>query len=157
MLGGIPYPRGRNSFGIPFPTSSPFMGGAYGPSSLNMPSPLNHNPFSNPRFPFLVILDFPDLSWLTNEPILHNTSWPSIPMKIPSDIPKFDGKPREDPTTHITTYHLWCVYNSMLDGRIQLHLFLCTLNCTTSNWFIELPTTSYQSYNALAMEFLIHF
>ena len=73
--------------------------------------------------PFLAILDISDLYKLKNDPIYHNLLWLPIPHKIPTDIPKFEGKQGEDPGTHITTYHLWCVTNSMVDDSIRLCVF----------------------------------
>ena len=58
------------------------------------------------NFPFLATLDIPDLYKLTNDPIYHNLQWLLILHKIPTDIPKFDGKQGEDPGTHVTTYRL---------------------------------------------------
>jgi hypothetical protein len=29
-----------------------------------------------------------------------------MPAKLPSDIPKFDGKPGEDPKNHVMNFHL---------------------------------------------------
>ena len=79
------------------------------------------------KSPFLATLNLPDLSCLTNDPILHLPHWPAIPTKLPSDIPKFDGRPGEDPSTHVITFHLWCSSNSLVDDLIKLHLFQCTL------------------------------
>ena len=81
------------------------------------------NPFSLSKLPFLDTLEFLNLSKLTNDPIQNHFTWPLVPMKIPTDIPKFDGKTGEDPTNHITTYHLWCVSNSFLDDSIKFILF----------------------------------
>lgn len=102
-------------------------------------------------------LDLPDLTKLTNDPILHHPTWPSIPIKIPIDITKFEGKKGVDPTNHITTYYLWCVSNSMFDDSIKLRLFPRTLIDNASKWFIELPTTSFSDFSILAMAFLTHF
>ena len=100
-----------------------YMGGPYGPSGLNAMLPLNQNLFANTQFPFLVTLEFLDLTKLMNDPNLHHLAWPLVPVKIPIDIPMFDGKTSEDPTSHITTYHFCCVSNSMLDDSIKLQLF----------------------------------
>jgi hypothetical protein len=45
-----------------------------------------------PRLPFLETLHFPDLSKLMNDLIHHDPSWPVVPTKLPSDIPKLKGK-----------------------------------------------------------------
>ena len=133
------------------------MGGAYGPSGLNIPLPLDQNPFFNMQFIFLATLELPNLSRLTNDPIQHNPSWSTIPVNTPTDIPELDGKTGKDLTTNITMYHPWCLSNSLLDDSICLHLFPCTLIGNASKWFIELKTTSFNNFNALAMAFLTHF
>ena len=96
------------------------------------------NPFAPTNLPFLATLELPDLSKLTNDPIRHHPAWPPVLVKIPTDIPKFDGKIGEDPANHITTYHLWCVSNSFLDDSIKLRLFPRTLTGNATKWFIEL-------------------
>ena len=65
----------------------------------------------NPQLPFLATLELPDVSKLTNDPILHNPYWPPIPTKIHGDCPKFEVKSGEDPQAHVMTYHLWCSSN----------------------------------------------
>ena len=114
------------------------MGGGYYPTGQghgvyrNQPYPNHsyqgawHRP-SQPILPFLVTLNLPDLSRLKNDPIFHNPAWPAVPTKIPSDIPKFEGKDGEDPGEHVTTFHLWCSSNSLHDDSIHLRLFQCTL------------------------------
>jgi hypothetical protein len=97
------------------------------------------------------------LSRLTNDPILHSPYWPVIPAKLPSDIPKFDGKPGEDPNNHVMTFHLWCSSNSLMDDSICLRLFQCTLTGSATKWYIKLPRGSFQDFNSLAMSFLMHF
>ena len=92
-----------------------------------------------------------------NDPIHHDPSWPAIPIKMPSDMPKFDGKPGEDPKNHVMTFHLWCSSNSLMDGSICLHLFQRTLTGIAAKWYIELPKHSFLDFNALAMAFLTHF
>ena len=61
---------------------------------------------AQPRLPFLVTLSFLDLSRLTNDPVSHDPTWPTVPPKLPLDIPKFEGKTGEDPSEHVTTLHL---------------------------------------------------
>ena len=86
-----------------------YPGMPYGGSGMNVNQ--NHftqstqNPFSPTKLPFLATLELPDLSKLTNDPIWHHFSWTPVLVKILTDIPKFDGKTREDPANHITTYH----------------------------------------------------
>ena len=109
------------------------------------------------KLPFLVTLELPNLSKLTNDPIRHHFAWPPIPVKIPMDIPKFDGKTGEDPTKHITTYHLRCIFNSFLDDFIRLRLFTRGLIGNAAKWFIELSSASFFDFQSLAIAFLTHF
>ena len=67
----------------------------------------------HPRLPFLVMLNLPDLSGLMNDPVAHDPTWSAVPTKLPSDIPKFEGKPGEDLSEHVTMFHLWCSSNSL--------------------------------------------
>ena len=41
-----------------------------------------------------------------NDPLRHNVACPPVPIKFPSDIPRFEGKVREDPGAQISTFHL---------------------------------------------------
>ena len=65
------------------------------------------NPPLPPPMPYLASLIIHDLSKLTNDPILHDPTWPNVPTKLPSDIPKFEGKVGEDLANHMMTFHLW--------------------------------------------------
>jgi hypothetical protein len=112
---------------------------------------------SQPRLPFLAMLNLPDLSKLMNDPVSHDPTWPPVPTKLPSDIPKFEGKNGEDPGEHVTTFHLWCSSNSLNHDSIRLRLFQCTLIGVASQWYIELPRGTYGSFNQLVMAFLNHF
>ena len=94
---------------------------------------------SNHQLPFLATLDLPKLFKLINDPIQHNSSWPLIPVKLPSDISKFNGKQGDDPKNHVMTFHLWCSSNSLMDDSIRLRLFQRTLTSTATKWYIELP------------------
>jgi hypothetical protein len=73
-----------------------------------------------PKLPFLATLHLSDLRRLLNDPICHDPHWPPMPTKLPSDIPKFEAKPNEDPGDHVTTFHLWCSSNSLKDDSVQL-------------------------------------
>ena len=75
----------------------------------------------------------------------------------PVDVPKLNGKTGKYPTSHITTYHLWCVSNSMLDDSIRLRLFHRTLTRNATIWLTKLPTTYFNDFNVLDMAFLTHF
>jgi hypothetical protein len=79
-----------------------------------------------------------------------------MPMKFTSDIPKFEGKPNEDPGDHVTMFHLWCLSNSLRDDSIQLCLFQCTLIRSASKWYIGLDRSRYSCFIELEMVFLNH-
>jgi hypothetical protein len=110
-----------------------------------------------PRLPFLATLNLPDLSKLMNDPVRHDPSWLPIPTKLPSDIPKFEGKTSEDPDDHVTTFHLWCSSNSLNDNSIRLRLFQCTLMGVAAKWYIELPGGTYGNFNQMVLVFLNYF
>jgi hypothetical protein len=80
-----------------------------------------------------------------------------MPMKFPSDIPKFEAKPNEDPGDHVTTFHLWCSSNSLKDDSVQLQLFQRTLIGSAAKWYIKLDRSRYSSFGELVMAFLNHF
>jgi hypothetical protein len=105
------------------PTSS--QGGSTNPPSPHQGSGSQHtmagaNPPPPLQMPYLDSLNIPDLTKLTNDPILHDATWPAMPTKLPSDIPKFEGKAGDDPTNHVMTFHLWCSSNSIMDDSIRL-------------------------------------
>jgi hypothetical protein len=143
-----PNMRGPTSYNYPH---NPVLG------PTGVPLPHQHYPQVNRQLPFLATLDLPDLSRLTNDPIHHSPGWPTIPAKLPSDIPKFDGKSGEDPNNHVMTFHLWCSSNSLMDDSIRLRLFQRTLTGSAAKWYIELPRASFYDFNSLAMSFLTHF
>jgi hypothetical protein len=129
-LGKPPYMGGQSSFSI---SSRP----RYGPIGAPMPHGYHHYPHNNRQIPFLATLYLPDLSCLTNDPIQHAPFWPSIPAKLSSDIPKFNGKLGEDPNNHVMTFHLCYSSNSFMDESIHLRLFQRTLIGSTTKWYIE--------------------
>ena len=74
-----------------------------------------------------------------------------------SSKPKFEAKPNEDPGDHVTTFHLWCSFNSLKDDSVQLWLFQRTLIGSAAKWYIELDHSRYSSFIELAMAFLNYF
>ena len=100
-----------------------------------------------PKLPFLTTLNFPDLSKLMNDPVRHNSSWPSIPTKLPSDIPKFEGKVGDDSGAHVTTFHFWCSSNSLNEDSVSLRLFQRNLTSNASKWYIEFPFAAFNSFD----------
>ena len=117
----------------------------------------SYDPFSQLQNPFLSSLNLPDLVKVTNDPIYHDPWWPPMPTKLPFDIPKFEGNPRENPFTNITTYHLWCSSNSLVDDYVKVRLFQCTLTRDAKKWYIELDIASYGDFASLAQNFSAHF
>jgi len=72
-------------------------------------------------------------------------------------MPKFEGKQGDDPITHITSYHLWCVSNSMVYYSICLRIFPRTLTGNVAKYYIELPWTSVNTFGLLEMETIRYF
>ena len=77
----------------------------------------------NRQLSFISTLDLPNLSCLMIDSINYLAYWPPMPNELPNDIPKFEGKLREDPSNHVITYHLWCASNSIINDSILLRLF----------------------------------
>jgi hypothetical protein len=50
------------------------------------------NSFTHIKFPFLAMLNMPNLMNLTNDIVLHHPNWPLVPTKVLSNILKFEGK-----------------------------------------------------------------
>ena len=92
-----------------------------------------------------------------NDPVSHDLAWLDVPNKLPSNIPKFEGKAGEDPSEHVTTFHLWCSSNSLHDNSIHLRLFQRTLTGPTTKLYIDLPRGAYVLFDDLAMTFLNHY
>jgi hypothetical protein len=92
-----------------------------------------------------------------NDPVRHDPTWPPVPTKLPSDIPKFEGKTGEDLGDRVTTFHLWCSSNSLNDDSIHLRLFQRTLMRLAVKWYIELPRGTYRNFNQMILVFLNHF
>jgi hypothetical protein len=115
------------------------------------------NPPPPPQIPYLDSLNIPDLNKLTNDPILHNPTWPTMPTKLPSDILKFDGKLGDDPTNHIMTFHLLCSSNIIMDDSIRLRLFQCMLTDPSTKWYVEEKSRSNVTFESLAKSFLTFF
>ena len=117
------------------------MGGSYFGHSPGTDFPFNNTSnlgsFSQTKLMFLATLNLPDLSKLTNDPFKHIPGWRLVPTKLPSDIPKFEGKAGEDPANHIMTFHLWCSSNSLMDDSIRLRHFQRTLTRVAAKWYIE--------------------
>ena len=109
------------------------------------------------RLPFLMTLNLLDLLRLTNDIVAHDPAWPAVPTKLPSDIPKLEGKLGEDPSEHVTTFHLWFSSNSLHQDLICLRLFQHALIGPAVKWYMELPMGEFTLFDDLAMTFLNHF
>ena len=115
-----------------------------------------HRP-AQPRIPFLATLNLLDLLRLTNDLVYFDPAWSVVPTKLPSDIPKFEGKPGEYSSEHVTTFHLWCSSNSLHEYLIRLRLFQLTLTGPATKWYIDLPRGAFTLFDDLDMNFLNHF
>ena len=94
----------------------------YGPTGVALPNQYYNYPQLNRQLLFFATLEFQYLAKLINYPILHDPFWPTISIKLPLDILKFDGKQGEDPKNHVMTFHSWCYSNSLMDDSISLRL-----------------------------------
>jgi hypothetical protein len=115
------------------------------------------NPPTPPPMPYFTSLNIPDLIKLMNEPILHDPTWPNMPTKLPSNIPKFEGKSGEDPTKHVMTFHLWFSSNNIMDDSIRLSLFQHTLTGPSAKWYVDENSGSHVTFESLAKTFLAFF
>ena len=140
-----PLAYGWNPFQISLTTLQPVAVGkpafTFGNQGASPSTSQAHNfqALVRPKIPFLETLNFPYLSKLMNDSVKHNAAWPPVPTKLPSDIPKFEGKVGEYPEAHITTFHLWCSSNSLNDDIVRLILFQRTLTSVATKWNIEFP------------------
>jgi hypothetical protein len=107
--------------------------------------------------PYLASLDILDLTKITNNPILHDPTWPNMPTNLPSDIPKFEGKPGEDPTNHIMSFHLWCSSNSIMEYYVHLRLFQITLTGPSVKWYVDKKVGSHSTFESFVKVFLSFF
>nr|KUM50596.1 hypothetical protein ABT39_MTgene440 [Picea glauca]QHR88203.1 hypothetical protein Q903MT_gene2216 [Picea sitchensis] len=103
------------------------------------------------------MLNLPNLSRLTINPISHDPSWPSISAKLPLDIPKFEDKAGEDPLNHVMTFYLWRSSNCLMDDSVHVQLFQRTLTGIAVKWYIMLPHASHNFSTSLEMVFFTHF
>jgi hypothetical protein len=53
-------------------------------AEINPPKPL--------KMPYLASLNISDLINLINDLIFHDPTWPAMLTRLPSNIPKFEGK-----------------------------------------------------------------
>jgi hypothetical protein len=122
------------------------------------------NPTSNqaqtqiqPTLPYMVGLNLPDLTKLLNDVIQHNATLLAMLTKLPSDIPNFEVRARQNPSNHIMSFHLCCSSNSIMDDSIRLWLFECTLTCVDIKWYIDQLVNTHSTFDSTAKVFLIFF
>jgi hypothetical protein len=116
-----------------------------------------NNPPPNIPIPYLASLNIHDLTKLMNHPILHDPTWPNMSTKLPSYIPKFEGKSREYLANHVMTFHLWCSSNNITDDSIHSRLFQITLMGSSSKWYVDKKLGSHVTFESLAKAFLSFF
>ena len=63
----------------------------------------------------------------------------------------------EDPSEHVTTFHLWCSSISLHKDSFHFRLFQDTLTGPAAKWYIELPRGDFALFDNLTMTFLNHF
>jgi hypothetical protein len=80
-----------------------------------------------------------------------------MPTKLPSDIPKFEGKRGEDLANHVMTFHLWLSSNNIIDDSILLQLFQRTLTGLSAKWYVDEKSRSYVTFESLPKAFLSFF
>jgi hypothetical protein len=80
-----------------------------------------------------------------------------MPTKLPSDIPKFEGKLGEDHANHVMTFHLWFSSNNIMDDSICLRLFQRTLTGPSAKWYVDKKSRSHVTFESLAKSFLAFF
>lgn len=78
-----------------------------------------------------------------------------MPTELLLDIPKFEGK--EDPSNHVTTFHLWCSSNSIIEDFMIHSLFQRTLTGIVAKWYTELPLGAHTTFAPIATVFLTFF
>jgi hypothetical protein len=105
------------------------------------------NPPPPLQMPYLASLNIPYLRKLMNDPIFHNPTWPTMPTKLPSNIPKFEGKEGEDPSNHVMTFHLWFSSNNIMGDSVYLRLFQHTLIGPLDKWYVDEKSGSHVLLN----------
>jgi len=123
-----PYEQGNRYWGqiqIPYGQNPPLWGqNPYQQGWAPPVGPSYRPPMTfNTQLSFLATLEFPYVSRLTKDQILHFPCWPPVPSNILIDCSKFEGKGKEDPQAHVMTYHLSCSSNSYVDDSILLCFF----------------------------------
>ena len=131
--------------------SGPNFGGSHGPNDGNTTSgTATGTTPTAPLLPYMTGLSLLDFNQLINDPIHHDPSWPAMPTKLPSYIPKFEGLVGEDPTNHVRYFNMWCSFNSITDDSFCLYLFQCTLTKVASKWYVDQASASHTTFATLS-------
>jgi hypothetical protein len=112
---------------------------------------------NQPYMPYMTGLNLLDLNKLINNHIHYDPNWTSMPTKLPSNIPKFEGKTGEDPSNHIMSFNLWCSSNSIMEYSVRLRIFQCTLMGVVSKWYVYQPTNTHTSFASITKVFFTFF
>lgn len=93
-----------------------------------------------------------------NDPISYNATWIGLYTKIPSYIPKHEGRDGDNPINYdARTFHSWFSSNSIIDIIMKRKILLCALTGVAMLWYIDLKYVSYFSFTTIAIELLTHF
>jgi hypothetical protein len=118
-------------------------------AGANPPPPL--------QMTYLASLNILDLTKLTNDPILHNPTWPAMQPNFHQTYQSLKGKAGDDPANHVMTFHLWCSSNSIMEDSVRLRLFQRTLTGPSAKWYVEEKSGSHSTFESLAKAFLTFF
>lgn len=77
--------------------------------------------------------------------------------KLPSNIPKFEGKVGEDHANHIMSFHLWCSLEIIIEYFVCLRPFQRTLMGLVMKWYVNEPIGTYTTFEKISKEFLSFF
>ena len=97
------------------------------------------------------------MTMLTNNMVMRYPKHPAILIKLPSNIPDFEGNFGEEPASHVMAFHRWCLLNSIMDNSLRLSIFQRNLGKVVEKWYIDIRRASFYNFDVLVMEFLNHF
>jgi hypothetical protein len=80
-----------------------------------------------------------------------------MPTKLPSDIPKFEGKAGDGLANHIMTFNLWYSSNNIMDDSSGIRLFQRMLTSPSAKWYVEEKIVSHVAFESLAKAILTFF
>lgn len=81
---------------------------------------------------------------------------PYLP-KLPSNIPKFEGKVAEYLANHVIPFHLSCSSNRIITHSIYLCLFKWTLIGLATKCYVDELVGTYTTFEGMAKTFLSFF